>query len=401
MSKNWDISPLKDICTVFTDGNWIESKHQSEEGIRLIQTGNIGFGYYKDKSDKSRYISEETFLKLKCTEILPGDLLVSRLPDPVGKSCIIPNINSKMITGVDCTIIRLKDILISEYLLYYQMSFQYLKDVESKVSGTTRSRISRKNLGLISIPYPKKEIQKQIVEILDTAFEAIEKAKTNLEKNLKNTKELFDSKLNEIFSQKGEDWEEKTLGEVCNIVGGGTPSKSNEDYYYHGDILWATVRDMKVDIINNTELKITNLGLTKSSANLIPLGHVIISTRVGLGKVCLLKHDTAINQDLKGIIPIKENNILNKFIYWWFKSISQKIIDEGTGATVQGVKLPFIKSLIFPIISIERQNEIIKLIDNLSNKTKQLEQKYQQKLNNLEELKKSLLQKAFSGELTN
>lgn len=191
MIENWELKPLQDICEVFVDGNWIESKDQSDEGIRLIQTGNIGFGTYKDKSDKSRYISEETFTKLKCTEVLPGDILVSRLPDPVGKSCLIPEINSKMITGVDCTIIRLKDFISAEYVKYYQMSEQYLKDVNLKVTGTTRSRISRKNLGTINIPYPSKEKQKQIVEFLDKAFEAIDKAKENLEKISKTQKSFF------------------------------------------------------------------------------------------------------------------------------------------------------------------------------------------------------------------
>ena len=116
LPKGWRNEKLKDACLVFADGDWIETKNQSPEGIRLVQTGNIGFGFFKNKEDKSRFISEETFNELKCTEILPGDLLVSRLPDPVGKSCIIPDLNTKMITGVDCTIIRPKDYLFSELL---------------------------------------------------------------------------------------------------------------------------------------------------------------------------------------------------------------------------------------------------------------------------------------------
>ena len=84
MKQNWEVKKLESICKVFADGDWIESKDQSNEGIRLVQTGNIGFGFFKDKDDKARYISEETFKRLNCTEILPGDLLVSRLPDQVG-----------------------------------------------------------------------------------------------------------------------------------------------------------------------------------------------------------------------------------------------------------------------------------------------------------------------------
>lgn len=76
---------LSSLCSTFVDGDWIESKDQSELGIRLIQTGNVGNGFFKDKEDKSRYISEETFDNLHCTEIYPGDILVSRLPDPIGR----------------------------------------------------------------------------------------------------------------------------------------------------------------------------------------------------------------------------------------------------------------------------------------------------------------------------
>jgi type I restriction enzyme S subunit len=92
------------------------------------------------------------------------------------------------------------------------------------------------------------------------------------------------------------------LGEVCNIIGGGTPSKKN-DKFYIGNIPWATVRDMKTDKIRNTEFKITSKAVLNSSTNIIPKGNVIIATRVGLGKTCIIESDTAINQDLKGIIP--------------------------------------------------------------------------------------------------
>ena len=202
MREGWEIKALKDVCKVFTDGNWIQTKDQSIDGIRLIQTGNIGFGIYKNNFAKARYISEETFLRLKCTEVLPDDLLVSRLPDPVGKSCIIPDLNNKMITGVDCTIIRTKSNILPTFLLYFQMSSTYLKDVASKVTGTTRSRISRKKLGLVEIPLPPLYEQKRIVAKLDKAFDAIERAKANAEKNLQNARELFESYLNGVFEKK-------------------------------------------------------------------------------------------------------------------------------------------------------------------------------------------------------
>ena len=111
-------------------------------------------------------------------------------------------------------------------------------------------------------------------------------------------------------------WQTKTLGEVCNIIGGGTPSKSNSKFY-DGDILWATVRDMKNDVISDTECKITKKAVEQSSSNIIPKNNVVIASRVGLGKVCFIENDTAINQDLRGVIPKKANELSVYFLYWW------------------------------------------------------------------------------------
>ena len=119
MREGWEIKKLDEVCTLLADGDWIESKDQSDAGIRLIQTGNVGCGAFNDKSEHYRYISEDTFNRLKCTEIYAGDILVSRLPDPIGRACIIPDLPNRMITAVDCTIIRLEDNLIPRFLVHY------------------------------------------------------------------------------------------------------------------------------------------------------------------------------------------------------------------------------------------------------------------------------------------
>lgn len=165
---DWDEKRLGEVCETFTDGNWVETKDQSPVGIRLIQTGNVGDGEYKDKPDKARFISEETFDRLKCTEVFSGDCLVSRLPDPVGRSCIVPESNYRMITAVDCTIIRFKrDEVIAKYFKYYSRSGDYSHAINNASTGSTRKRISRKNLGKIPFPLPSLEQQKRIVTALD------------------------------------------------------------------------------------------------------------------------------------------------------------------------------------------------------------------------------------------
>ncbi len=194
-------------------------------------------------------------------------------------------------------------------------------------------------------------------------------------------------------------WEYRTLGDVCDVIGGGTPSKDNELFYLNGTIPWATVRDMKSDVISETEFKITEAAVKSSSTNVIPKGNVVIATRVGLGKVCLLAHDTAINQDLKGIIPKNTSVLSVGYLFQWFKNSAQIIIDEGTGATVQGVKLPFIKSLIIPIPPTNEQQHIIAILDEAFDGIATAKANSEKKLAALDALKKSLLDQAFTGQL--
>jgi type I restriction enzyme S subunit len=184
------------------------------------------------------------------------------------------------------------------------------------------------------------------------------------------------------------------LGSVCDIIGGGTPSKSKTEYY-NGIIPWATVRDMRSELLEKTELTITEEAIKNSSTNIITRGNVIIATRVGLGKVCILSQDTAINQDLKGVIP-KKNNVTPEYLFWWFKSISEEIVNAGTGLTVQGVKLPFIKALLFPIISISEQQQIVNILDQAYEAIDQAKANIERNIENAKELFQSKLNDIFS-----
>jgi type I restriction enzyme S subunit len=157
-------------------------------------------------------------------------------------------------------------------------------------------------------------------------------------------------------------WKFVALGDLCDVIGGGTPAKDCAEFY-RGDIPWATVRDMRSDAITNTEFKITPLAVKHSSTNVVPKGNVVIATRVGLGKVGVLQQDTAINQDLRAIVPRDAKRLLPGFLFWWFKSVARLIVAEGAGATVQGVKLPFIKSLPVPLLSPLEQRHVVSVLD--------------------------------------
>lgn len=163
----WEQRKLVNLCEKFTDGDWIEAKDQSNSGVRLIQTGNVGLGEYIDKPTNKKWISKETFERLNCEEVFAGDILISRLPEPAGRACIVPNLGTKMITAVDCTIIRTATQINSKYLLQYLSSQSYFDEVNTCLAGGTRQRISRSNLAAFDIPMPAKyEEQKAIGEFL-------------------------------------------------------------------------------------------------------------------------------------------------------------------------------------------------------------------------------------------
>lgn len=193
--SEWKSIKLSNLTTLFTDGDWIESKDQSEEGIRLIQTGNIGISKFLNKPGKEKWITEETFKKLKCQEIYAGDILISRLPEPAGRACILPSLDTRTITAVDCTIIRVDDNSSSEFLLQYLSTNQYFNVVKSYLGGGTRQRISRSVLGDLIVRVPKElteqvkigEFFKQLDEVIDLKEQELDA--------LKQTKQGFLQKM--------------------------------------------------------------------------------------------------------------------------------------------------------------------------------------------------------------
>lgn len=187
--------PLSTLCDTFIDGDWIEAKDQSETGIRLIQTGNVGIGSFKDKGDKARYISEDTFSRLNCTEVVEGDILISRLPDPVGRACAIPGGLGKSITAVDCTIVRLNEKVLSKFFISFTNTPDYAMQIKKVLSGTTRLRVSRANLGKIQIPLPSMEEQKLFVSIAEQADKSISELRKSVDAIDKVIKSLINENL--------------------------------------------------------------------------------------------------------------------------------------------------------------------------------------------------------------
>ncbi len=162
-AEHWEQRKLLSLCDKFTDGDWIEAKDQSNSGVRLIQTGNVGVAEYLDKPNNKKWVSKETFEALHCEEVFEGDILISRLPEPAGRACIVPNIGTKMITAVDCTIVRVSEKINNEFLLQYLSSQKYFDEVNTCLAGGTRQRISRSNLADFDIPVPAQKQEQQVI----------------------------------------------------------------------------------------------------------------------------------------------------------------------------------------------------------------------------------------------
>ncbi|MBT0817548.1 restriction endonuclease subunit S [Campylobacter lari] len=295
------------------------------------------------------------------------------------------------------------EILINNFLVY----FLNYSNLEKYITGATVKKLNQQKLKQIEIPLPPLQEQERIVGILDESFAKIDESIKILEQDLLNLDELMQSALQKAFNPLKDNtkenykllqsWEWKSLGEICEIIGGGTPSRQIKQYWENGTIKWATVRDMNTETIEDTEFRITNLGLDNSSTNIINQDFILIATRVGLGKVCLVKDTLAINQDLKGILPHKSLN--KKYLFYFFKKNKDFLIENGIGATVKGVSVDFIKSLQTPLPPLKEQEQIASYLDELSSNVKNLKQNYQVQIKNLQELKKSLLDKAFQGRL--
>lgn len=403
MKTNWQTKKLGEVCNFFTDGNWIESKDQSSDGIRLIQTGNIGQGFFKDRGEKARYISEKTFKRLKCTEIFKGDILISRLPDPVGRACILPETGEKMITAVDCSILRLNKNTSPNFLNYYTQSNSYLSEVEQKTTGTTRKRISRKNLGLVKIPLPPLPEQHRIVKILDEVFADVAKAKENAEKNLQNAKELFESYLQNVFVKSGKNWEEKSLEELGKI----TSSKRifKKEYVKNG-VPFYRIKEIK-ELAHNKNITLELYISPKRYKEIkdvfgVPLVGDILMTAVGtIGEIYVVKNEEEFYFKDGNILWFKNFNSVDPyFLKFVLMSFVEQINKLSKGSAYNALTIEKIeKHRIFLPLSITEQKSIVAKLDTLSAETKKLEAIYQQKLADLEELKKSVLKRAFNGDL--
>jgi len=159
LPEGWERRTVTDVCTSFEDGDWIESKDQGGEDFRLLQISNIGDNEFVETGN-FRYITSETHRNLRCNEVVPGDILISRMPKPIGRAWYVNPQPWRMITAVDVTIARPNSELVNPfYYLYHLNSSAHIGRCELRATGATRPRVSRKNMGTLPILIPPMLVQ--------------------------------------------------------------------------------------------------------------------------------------------------------------------------------------------------------------------------------------------------
>jgi len=394
-----------DVCTFVRGpfGGSLKKNSFKESGYAIYEQQHA----INNQFNSIRYfIDDNKFAEMKRFELKANDLIMS-CSGTMGKIAIVPeNIQKGIINQALLKLTPSKE-LDKFYLMYWMKSENFQENIAKYSKGAAIKNVaSVKILKQIEIPFPKIHIQKQIIEILDKTFESIEKAKINIEKNIQNTKELFDSRLNEIFSQKGDGWDEKTINDVSQITNGY--SFKSQDFSSTNSVKSVKITNVGVsEFVENEDNNLPKEFLEKFSHLkvyendlVIALTRTIISNGLKIAKVLKSYNEALLNQRVASL-SVDETKNNSNFLYYFFSSqIAYNYVLSNVNTLMQpNLSIKDLKAMPINVPKIEVQNIMVNELENLANKTKQLEKQYQQKLNNLEELKKSILEKAFSGEL--
>ena len=298
--------------------------------------------------------------------------------------------------------IRFDSKKINHLFGFYILSSDYVqKQIKEKTYGAALMQINISDLKNINIHFPEEKEQRRIVAILDEAFADIAAAKEKAEQNLKNAKEVFEAHLQGIFATPKPDWQTKKIGDICKSIEYGTSSKSQKS---------GKVPVLRMGNIQDGKLDWSDLvysdNLDEIEKYSLRNGDVLFNrtnSAEHVGKTAIFRGEQkAISAGYLIRINVKKNIINPEFLAIYLNS--RKIREYGFSvmtssvnqANISGSKL---KEYPFLMPPLSEQRQIVSQLDSLSAETSSLESLYQQKLSNLEELKKSLLQQAFSGAL--
>jgi len=407
LPDGWEVKKLGDICDLSLGKTpyrkdrsyWDTEKSTNNVWLSIADMLNTEG---KNVSNSKEYISDKATTLIKI--VRTGTLLVS-FKLTLGRLAFA---GKDLYTNEAIAALPLKsNNQIDKFFLYHYLNYfdwDKATDGDIKVKGRTLNKAKLKE---IDVYYPKALLeQKRIVGELDNAFEAIDKAKDNAEQNLENAQELFQSKLQSIFDegkskvQTGE-WQEKTLSDVALVFGRGKSKHRPRNWkgLYGGEypfIQTGEVRNANKYISEYTKTY-NETGLAQSK--LWEKGTICITIAANIAETSILEFDACFPDSIIGlqVNPIQADLDFTYYLLQYFKNELQKL---GKGSAQDNINLGTFENKFFPFPkSVIEQKQIVQKLDTISSETTKLEVIYQKKIENLEELKKSVLQKAFSGEL--
>lgn len=345
------------------DGDWIEKKDQDVRGkVRLIQLADIGDGEFKDKS--SKYITLETAERLHCTFLEKGDILIARLPEPLGRACIFP-LEGAYITAVDIAILRIKDISINpQYIMYLINSSTFRSQIKQYESGTTRKRISRKNLEKIEFSLPNLEIQNRIVARIEELFSKFDKAVDTL----KTTKEQLAVYRQAVLKDAFSDFEKKdSIRNLTMVVTSG--SRGWAKYYSNSGALFVRIGNLThsgIDIDFRDIQHITPPDNAEGVRTRLQPNDVLVSITADLGSIGFVSEkveEAYINQHIA--LVRFQNPVQGRFMAWYLRSeYGQKdLLKNKRGGGKLGLGLDDIRDTPVPIVDDITATEIVDKVE--------------------------------------
>ena len=386
MKKGWEIKVIADLAKNLDSQRIPITKNKRESGSIPYYGASGIVDYVAD------YIFDEDLLLISEDG---ANLLARTYP-------IAFSVTGKTWVNNHAHVLRFNSPIKQKYIEYYLNSIK----LDDYVSGMAQPKLNQKMLSSITIPIPPLPEQQQIVAILDKAFAAIDKAKANIERNLQNAKELFQSELNQIFSQKGEGWVEEKIEELTVIVTkGSSPKWQGINYVDKPGILFVTSENVgEGEMLMRKRKYVEERFNEKDKKSILKNGDVltnIVGASIGRTAIYNLEEVANINQAVC-LIRCKSNELYNQYLMYILNSPFFKEIlhDNEVDNARANLSLTFFKNLVIPLPTVEKQKQVVKRIAELHRISNTLIENIEKKLANLDELKKSILQKAFAGELT-
>ena len=420
--EHWDITRLKYTANkascCFIDGDWIESTDISQDGIRYITTGNIGVLKYKEQGDS--YISEETFKRLNCTEVFEGDIIISRLNEPIGRSCILPNLKCRVVTSVDNVILRPDiDTYNKQFLVYWLNSNRFTENANLIARGATMHRISRHMLGHLSVVVPPLLEQEAIAKYLDEKCSSVDKVIATQEKRVALLNELKQSVISEAVTrginpnaplkESGvewigkipEHWELKRLRFACEFRNGYTPSKANPDFWEDGTIPWYRMEDIRDSgrFLNEAKQYVTEEAV--KGAGLFEAGSFILATTATIGEHAMLIVDSLANQRFTNL-KIRKSlaQALNKDFFFYYLYVIDDFCKSSTRtATFPAMNMEDLKNFGVTLPPIDEQEKIVKYLNAKTISIDALISKANKEIDLLKEYKQTIISEAVTGKI--